>query len=95
LIGFALFIPVWLVSVIPLARESLDGREGAGAVAVYLIVGALTLGAAGILRAVYVFWKKRPFLSPWLFVVAAGLAIGGYFVQSAGEEVPVVHSARQ
>jgi hypothetical protein len=95
LAGFCVCIPLWLLSVVPLARESMDGREGAKAVAVYVAVGALTLGVAVAIRGVYGLLRKRQFWSPWVFLIAAVVAIGGYAVQSAGEEVPVAGGAAQ
>jgi hypothetical protein len=84
MIGFSLCIALWVLSVIPLARESLHGREGAGAVGVYLAVGAITLGVAAVIRGAYVLLRKVPFWSPWVFLLAAILALVGYSVQSAG-----------
>jgi hypothetical protein len=78
-----------------MARESIDGRQGAAVVAVYLAVGALSLGAAAVIRGIYALLRKLRFWSPWVFVIAAVLAIAGYAVQSAGEEVvPVAVSQR-
>jgi hypothetical protein len=88
LLRFALCITIWALSVIPLARDSIDGREGARIVAVYLVVGALSLGLAAVIRGVYVLVAtRRQFWSPSLFLIAAVLAVMGYAVQSAGEEV--------
>jgi len=86
LVGFAVGVPLWVVSTVPLARESMDGREGADRVLVYLGVAALSLGVAAVIRGVYVMVMKRRFWSPWLFPLAALVAIIGYTVQSAGEE---------
>jgi hypothetical protein len=83
-VGFALCIALWLVSVIPLAREAMHGREGAGAVAVYLVAGAVTLGAAAAIRGVYVLLRRQRFWSPWVFLLAAVLALAGFAVRSAG-----------
>ena len=63
----------------------MEGRE---ALLVYLTVGAISLGVAAVIRGVYVLLTKRHFLSPWLFVMAAMVAIVGSAVQGAGE-VPV------
>jgi len=52
-------------------------------------VGAISLGVAAVIRGGYVLLRKRQFWSPWVFLVAAVVAIVGYTVQSAGEEVPV------
>jgi hypothetical protein len=82
LIGFALCIPLWALSMIPLARESMEGREG---VLVYLTVAVISLGVAAVIRGVYVVLTKRPILSPWIFVMAAFVAIAGSAVQGAGE----------
>lgn len=85
LIGFAICVPLWVLSMVPLARESMEGRE---AVLVYLTVGAFSLGVAAAIRGVYVLLTKRRFLSPWIFVVAALVALMGSAVQGAGE-VPI------
>lgn len=84
MIGFALCITLWVLSVIPLARESMHGREGARAVGVIMAVGAITLGVAAVIRGAYVLLRKLPFWSPWVFLLAAVLALVGYSVQSAG-----------
>jgi hypothetical protein len=85
LVGFSVCIPLWLLSLVPVASESMEGRE---AVLVYLTVGAISLGVAALIRGVYVLLTKRPILSPWVFVIAALVAIAGSAVQGAGE-VPV------
>jgi hypothetical protein len=92
-VGFSVSIPLWVLAVVPLARETMDGREGAGAVAVYLAVGAITLGVAAVIRGIYVMLAKRRFWSPWVFLIAAVLAVAGYVVESAGqEEIPIVRA---
>lgn len=82
LVGFALCIPLWALSMVPLARESMEGREGA---LVYLTVAVISLGVAAVIRGVYVLLTKRRILSPWVFVMAAFIAIAGAAVQGAGE----------
>jgi hypothetical protein len=93
-VGFLVFIPLWVVSLVPLARESLDGRESADAVLVYLAVAAISLGVAAVIRGVYVLLTKRRFRSPWVLVIAAAVAVAGYSVQSAGEEVVPIAGAQ-
>jgi len=93
-VGFALCVALWALSVIPLARESAEGREGAKLVVVYLVVGALSLAAAAVIRGLYVLLRQLPFWSPWVFLIAAILALTGYVVQSAGEEEIPVTAAR-
>jgi hypothetical protein len=84
-IGFLLCFALWVLSVVPLARESMHGRDGAGAVAVYLAVGAITLAVAAVIRGIYVLLTKRNiWWSPWVFVVAAVVAVSIYLVQSSG-----------
>jgi hypothetical protein len=68
--------------MVPVARESMEGREG---VLVYLTVAAISLGVAAAIRGVYVLATKRRILSPWIFVMAALVAIAGSAVQGAGE----------
>jgi hypothetical protein len=89
LVGFSLCIPLWALSMVPVARESMEGREG---VLVYLTVAAISLGVAAVIRGVYVLLTKRRFLSPWVFVMAAFVAIVGSAVQGAGE-VPVADTS--
>jgi hypothetical protein len=93
LAGFALCLPLWGLSVIPLAREFTDGREGAGLVLVFLAVAAFSLAVAVTIRGVYVLLMGRRFWSPWLFPLAAFVAIAGHTVQSAGEEDVAFDSA--
>lgn len=87
LVGFAVFVPVWVLSVVPLARDAVDEREGAAVVAVYLVAGAFSLVVAAVIRGLYVVLTKRRFWSPWVFLMAAVVAIASYTVQSAGDEV--------
>ena len=94
LVGFFVCTALWVVSVVPLARESMDGREGTDSVVVYLAVGAISLGVAAVIRGIYVLLRKRQFWSPWVFLIAAILAIGGYAVQSSGEDVVPTAGAR-
>jgi hypothetical protein len=82
LVGFSVCIPLWLLSMVPLARESMEGREG---VLVYLTVAAASLGVAAVIRGVYVLLTKRRALSPWVFAMAALVALAGSAVQGAGE----------
>lgn len=84
LVGFAVCIALWLLSAVPLARLSSDEGGGTGIAAAYLAAG---LGIAVVTRLVYARLRQRPFWSPWLFLVAAVLALMSYGVQSAGEEV--------
>ena len=93
LVGFAVCIPLWVLSVVPLARVSMGGRESADALLVYLAVGALGLGVAAAIRTVYVLLTKRRFWTPWVFVMAAVVMLATYAVQTAGEEVVPVAQA--
>lgn len=93
LVGFSVLLPLWVLSVVPLARESMDGRESTDAVLVYLAVGAITLGVAAVIRGVYASLARPRFWSPWVFLIAAVVALAGYAVQSAGEEIPVAAQA--
>lgn len=84
IVGYSVCIALWLLSAVPLARLSSDEGGGADVAAVYLAAG---LGIAVVSRGIYALRTKRPFWSPWLFLIAAVLAIISYAVQSAGEEV--------
>jgi hypothetical protein len=84
LVGYSVCIALWLLSAVPLARLSSDEGGGTGVAAAYLAAG---LGIAVVSRGSYALLRKRPFWSPWLFVIAAVLAIMSYSVLSAGEEV--------
>jgi hypothetical protein len=91
LLGFAVCGALWALSVIPLARDATDEREGVRVLGVYLVVAAFSLGIAVVIRAIYALvFRRRRFWSPWLFLVAAVLAVGGYAVHSAGDEpIPI------
>ena len=89
LVGFVLCVPLWALSVVLLARESMEGRDG---LVVYLAAAVISLGVAASIRGVYVLLTKRRFLSPWIFVLAAVVAIVGARVQGAGD-VPVTEAS--
>ncbi len=86
--GFAVCIALWLVSALPLARFVHDGG-GAGLVALYLAVAAVSLAVASAIRGFYVLLRHRQFWTPWIFALAAVVAIVGYIAQSAGNGGPM------
>jgi hypothetical protein len=94
LVRFAIAIPLWVLSVIPLAREISDGRE---VVLAYLAAGAISLGIVIALRGVYVLLTRRKrILAPSAFLIAAVLALASYVVQTGGEEeTPLAGAAAQ
>ena len=89
-VGFSVFIALWLLSAIPLARLSSDDGGGVGVAVSYLAAG---FGIALVIRGIYALHKRRTLWSPWLFVTAAVLAILSYVVASAGEKVDPVAAA--
>jgi hypothetical protein len=97
LVRLAVCSAFWVLSVIPLAREISDGREGAAVVLAYLAVAAISLGIAVAIRGVYVLLTKRKqFLAPSVFLIAALMPLAGYLVQTAGsEEAPIAAAAAQ
>ncbi len=84
LVGYSLCVALWVLSAVPLARLSSGEGGGTGVAAAYLGAG---LGIAVVLRGIYALLGKHRFWSPWLFVIAAVLAIMSYLVVSAGEQV--------
>jgi hypothetical protein len=82
LVFYALSIALWLTSTVPLARLASDDG-GAGVAAIYL---ASSLAVALAIRGVYALTTRGRFLSPWLFMIAAILAITSYGIQTAGDE---------
>jgi hypothetical protein len=82
LVAYALSIALWLISAIPLARLASDDG-GAGVGAIYLAAG---LAVALAIRGVYALTTRRRFWSPWMFVIAAILAITSYGIQTAGDQ---------
>jgi hypothetical protein len=82
-VGYSVCIAFWLLSAVPLARLSSDEGGGADVAAAYLAVG---LGIAVVSRGIYAWRTRRRFWSPWLFLIAAVLAIMSYGVASAGEK---------
>ena len=89
-VGFSVCIALWLLSAVPLAQLSSDEGGGADVAAAYLAAG---LGIAVVTRGIYALLRKRNFWSPWLFLIAAVLAIMSYVVQSAGDEVVPIAGA--
>jgi hypothetical protein len=94
LVRFAVFVPLWMLGVIPLAREISDGRE---VVLAYLAVGAVSIGIVFALRGVYVLlMRKKQIWAPSAFLIAAVLGLAGYVVQTGGEEeIPIAGAAAQ
>ena len=97
LVGFSVCIALWVLSVIPAARENIGGREGVAVVLFYLAVAAISLGIAVAIRGVYILLtRKTQFWSPVVFLMAALLAIMSYGAQTAGEEeIPIAGAAAQ
>ena len=83
IMGYAFCIALWLISAIPLARLSSDNGGGTGVTAVYLAAG---LAVAVAIRGIYTLTTRRGFWSPWLFAIAAFLAIMSYGIPSGGDE---------
>jgi hypothetical protein len=83
LVGYGISTAFWLICAIPLVRLSSDDGGGTGVAAAYLAAG---LAVALVIRGVYTLTTRRPFWSPWLFAIAALLAIMSYGIQSAGDE---------
>jgi hypothetical protein len=94
LVRFAIFVPLWLLAVIPLAREISDGQE---VVLAYLAVGAVSIGIVFALRGVYVLLTSgKRIWAPTAFLIAAVLALASYVVQTGGEEpIPLDGPAAQ
>jgi Uncharacterised protein family UPF0547 len=84
---YAIGILLWLITVLPLAAALTDEGEGS-AEGTGAYVGAIiaSLGVAGLIRLVYTFIRKRRFMSPWIFVIAAVLAILSTVGQQNSEE---------
>ncbi len=97
LVAFSACISLWVLSVIPPARENIGGREGVAVVLFYLAVAAISLGVAAAIRGVYIaLRRKKQFWSPVVFLMAAVLAIMSYGAQTAGEEeVPIAGAPAQ
>jgi hypothetical protein len=83
LVALFVSIAIWLLSAVPLALLSSDQGGGAVITAAYLAAG---LAIAVVIRGIYAWRTGRFFWSPWLFLLAAVLAIMSYAVQSAGEK---------
>ena len=60
-------VAIWVVTVLPLGTASESGP---------LAAAIFSLGAAALIRGGYVLFRRtQPFLSPWLFVIAAVVAL--------------------
>jgi hypothetical protein len=89
-IGFLVLIPVWALSAVPLARELIDGRDGARVLVTYLAVAGISLGIVAVIRGIYARLMERRFWSPWMFLAAAVIALAGHSAQTAGMEEPEI-----
>ena len=92
LAGYAFCVALWLGSMIPLVRLSSDDGGGAVVAVVYLASG---LAVALVTRGVFTMTTRRGFWSPWLFVIAAVLALTSYGIQTGGDEPFHPESARE
>jgi hypothetical protein len=69
-------VAIWVVTVIPMGTHTGAGPLGAAIV---------SLGAAAVIRGGYVYFRQTRFLSPWLFVIAAVVALLATAGQTANE----------
>ena len=84
-------IAIWLLSAVPLARLSSNQGGSTTVTALYLATG---LGIAVAVRGIFAWRTGRPFWSPWLFVLAALLALMSYAIVSAGDKAAKAASPR-
>lgn len=84
--GFSVCIALWVISVPPLAVRQIDEGGGADVAAAYLAVAMFSLGLAALIRGIYAKLRNRPFWSPWLFLIAALLAILSLAGQTGADE---------
>lgn len=89
----ALFVSIalWLLSAVPLARLSSNEGGSTTVTALYLAAG---LGIAVAVRGIFAWRTGRAFWSPWLFVLAAVLALMSYAIVSAGDKAAKTASPR-
>ena len=73
--AYVVSIALWLLSAPPLAVQLYEDRSTEDIVASWIAAPITSLVLAGLLRVPYILVRKRPLLSPWLFVVAAVLSI--------------------
>jgi hypothetical protein len=92
---FAVGGVLWALALIPLARELTEGGA-TEIVFTYLSLAAASLAVAAAIRLLYKLLTKKPVVSPFLFILAAFLAIVGYVVHTAGAPVePIASPAAQ
>lgn len=92
LAGYAFCVALWLASTIPLVRLSSEDGGGAVVAVVYLASG---LAVALVARGIFTLTTRRGFWSPWLFVIAAVLALTSYGIQTGGDEPFHPESAKE
>lgn len=68
-LAYVLTVALWLLFVLPAGQYA-----EAGVVSGIVLVALLSMAVAAVARRLYVWRVRRPFLSPWLFAIAAFVA---------------------
>jgi hypothetical protein len=79
-----LSIVAWSLSLIPLTGAVLEAGDVEDTIISFIAAVIFSIGFAAAIRGPYALLRKRPFVSPWLFVIALGIAllvIAGSFVE--------------
>jgi hypothetical protein len=79
-----LSIVVWSLSLIPLTGALLETGDVEDTIISFIAAVGFSIGVATAIRGPYALLRKRQFASPWLFVIALGVAllvIAGSFVE--------------
>jgi hypothetical protein len=79
-----LSIVAWSLSLMPLTGALLESGDVEDTIISFVVAVIFSIGFAAAIRGPYALLRKRPFVSPWLFVIALGIAlvvIAGSFVE--------------
>lgn len=86
-VGYVVPVLLWLLIAYPFAARGASDDSGvSGLMGALLGTLAVTLGIAAAVRGIYVAIRKRPFMSPWLFFLAAVFALLSSAGQASEEE---------
>ena len=83
-VGYVVSVTLWVVALLPLAAKSIEEggglrsiEEGGGIQVIGAFAGAVvfSLGVAALIRFGYTRIRRRPVMSPWLFLLGAVIAV--------------------
>ena len=73
--GYVVCVVLWALTLPPLAAAQIEEGGGIDVTAAWVGAVIFSLGIAALIRFGYTRIRKRPVMSPWLFLLAAVIAV--------------------